>query len=107
MLQGTHAAAANLALSVTVQGLGPRLRLLISLANEGQELVTGLQVLVLAASGDRGALRVHTPHFVVPNLVPMLHYTYMVRPQNNRCKGAARVLDAALPCSHFLALSLA
>jgi len=42
--QGTHAAAANLSMSVSIQGLGPRFRLLISLSNEGEELATDLQV---------------------------------------------------------------
>jgi hypothetical protein len=31
-------------MSVSIQGLGPRFRLLISLANEGQDLATDLQV---------------------------------------------------------------
>lgn len=43
-LQGAHAAAASLSLSVSIQGLGPRFRLLISLVNEGTELATDLQV---------------------------------------------------------------
>lgn len=43
-LQGAHAAAASLFLSVSIKGLGPRFRLLISLVNEGTELATGLQV---------------------------------------------------------------
>jgi hypothetical protein len=43
-LQGAHAAAASLSLSVSIQGLGPRFRLLINLANEGTELATDLQV---------------------------------------------------------------
>mgnify|MGYP001807206159 CR=1 FL=1 len=43
-VQGTHAAAASLNMSVNIQGLGPRFRLLINLANEGQDLATNLQV---------------------------------------------------------------
>lgn len=31
-------------MSVSIQGLGPRFRLLISLTNEGDELATNLQV---------------------------------------------------------------
>lgn len=31
-------------MSVSIQGLGPRFRLLINLANEGEELATNLQV---------------------------------------------------------------
>jgi hypothetical protein len=48
-VQGTHAASANLSMSVSIQGLGPRFRLLISLANEGQDLATDLQVLATLA----------------------------------------------------------
>jgi hypothetical protein len=77
LLQGTHAAAANLSMSVSIQGLGPRFRLLISLSNEGEELVTQLQVLVQCP--DQGSYRVHTPHFPVPCLVPLLQYTFKVR----------------------------
>jgi hypothetical protein len=47
-VQGTHAAAASLNMSVNIQGLGPRFRLLINLANEGQDLATNLQVCVCA-----------------------------------------------------------
>jgi hypothetical protein len=36
-----------------------------------------LQVLVQPA--DQGMYRVHTPHFVVPCLVPLLRYTFQVR----------------------------
>lgn len=46
LLQGaaSHAAAASLSMSVSIQGLGPRFRLLVSLSNEGQDLATDLQV---------------------------------------------------------------
>jgi hypothetical protein len=47
-MQGTHAAAASLNMSVNIQGLGPRFRLLINLANEGQDLATNLQVCLYA-----------------------------------------------------------
>lgn len=43
-LQGPQAAAANLSMDVSIQGLGPRFRLLINLSNEGQELAMDLQV---------------------------------------------------------------
>lgn len=75
-LQGSHAAAASLSMTVSIQGLGPRFRLLINLANEGTELATNLQVLVQPA--DQGMYKVHTPHFVVPCLVPLLQYTCKV-----------------------------
>jgi hypothetical protein len=49
VLQGaaSHAAAANLSMNVSIQGLGPRFRLLLNLSNEGQELATDLQVCIV------------------------------------------------------------
>jgi hypothetical protein len=46
LLQGpvSHAVALQLSMSVQVQGLGPRFRLLINLTNQGQTLVSHLQV---------------------------------------------------------------
>jgi hypothetical protein len=46
VLQGaaSHAAAANLSMNVSIQGLGPRFRLLLNLTNEGHELAIDLQV---------------------------------------------------------------
>jgi hypothetical protein len=46
VLQGaaSHAAAANLSMNVSIQGLGPRFRLLLNFSNEGQDLATDLQV---------------------------------------------------------------
>jgi len=46
LLQGvmSHAVALQLSMSVQVQGLGPRFRLLINLSNQGQTLATHLQV---------------------------------------------------------------
>jgi hypothetical protein len=41
-------------MDVTIQGLGPHFRLLIHLANEGQELVTSLQVCVRAGGYPTG-----------------------------------------------------
>ncbi|WIA09492.1 hypothetical protein OEZ85_008892 [Tetradesmus obliquus] len=72
----SHAAAANLSMNVSIQGLGPRFRLLLNLSNEGQELATDLRVLVQAE--DEAMYQVHTPHFAVPALVPLLQYTYKV-----------------------------
>eukprot|EP00775_Hariotina_reticulata_P003765 gene3765-4024_t len=58
-----------------VQGLGPRFRLLIHLSNQGQTLATDLQML---AQADNSVYQVHTPHVVVPCLVPMLQYIFKV-----------------------------
>jgi hypothetical protein len=46
VLQGaaSHAAVANLSMNASIQGLGPRFRLLLNLSNEGQDLATDLQV---------------------------------------------------------------
>lgn len=51
-MQGSasQAAAANLSMSVTIQGLGPRFRLLLNLSNEGSALVNDLQVGVAGAA---------------------------------------------------------
>ncbi|KAF6257953.1 bardet-biedl syndrome 1 protein [Scenedesmus sp. NREL 46B-D3] len=70
----SHAAAANLSMNVSIQGLGPRFRLLLNLSNESQDLATNLQVLVQAE--DAALYQVHMPHFTVPTLVPLLQYTY-------------------------------
>lgn len=91
--QGTHAAAANLSMSVSIQGLGPRFRLLISLSNEGEELATDLQVLVQSAA--QGMYQIHTPHFVVPCLVPLLQYIFkadLTCLQQDSGSGAVKVI---------------
>eukprot|EP00878_Enallax_costatus_P019435 GHUV01020506.1.p1 GENE.GHUV01020506.1~~GHUV01020506.1.p1 ORF type:complete len:152 (+),score=21.97 GHUV01020506.1:111-566(+) len=71
----SQASTANLFMSVTIQGLGPRFRLLMNLSNEGQELVSDLQVVV---QSDAEMYKIDNPHFQIPALVPLLHYTYKV-----------------------------
>lgn len=53
LLQGSacRAATAELAMSVSIQGLGPRFRLLLNISNEGTQLATDLQVCEHCSAG--------------------------------------------------------
>lgn len=60
------------------------------------------QVLVQPAGVDQGSssmYKVHSPHFIVPCLVPLLQYTFKVRGQWTVCSSQA---VASLASSHTL-----
>lgn len=58
---------------------------------------------VLVQSAAQGMYQIHTPHFVVPCLVPLLQYTFKVR-----CSAEALIATVTLLCFalHVVPLSV-
>jgi hypothetical protein len=73
---GSNNPGAALSLSASVEGLGPRFRLVVRLVNEGAAALGGL---VVALDYDPALYRADRQHLRAPLLVPLLEYRLQVQ----------------------------